>query len=104
MPASNTPVQVTGTESIAWDQAAQDAAQLARYQYIVYIDDVPADAVTATCGAAAANGKFSCRIKLPKMLPGRHQLQLAVKETDNQKREGLRSSAILLDVAAQKTP
>ena len=104
MPPSNTPVSVTGTESIIWDQTAQDAAQLARYQYVVYVDDVPANPVNATCGAAAANGKFSCRIKLPKMLPGRHQLQLAAKETDNQKREGLRSSAILLDVAAPKTP
>ena len=104
MPPSNTPVPVTGTESIVWDQMAQDAAQLARYQYIVYIDDLPRDAVNATCGAAGADGKFSCRIKLPKMLPGRHRLQLAVKETDNQKRESLRSSAILLDVAAPNTP
>jgi hypothetical protein len=103
MPASNTPVQVTGSESIIWDQNALDAAQLARYQYIVYIDDVPADPVRASCGAGAINGTFTCRIKLPKLQPGRHRLQLAVEETDNQKRRSSRSNAILLDVAAQKT-
>jgi hypothetical protein len=104
MPASTTPVPVTGNESIVWDQAAQDAARLARYQYIAYVDDVPADPVSASCGAGAVNGIFSCRIKLPKIQPGRHRLQLAVEETDNQKRRSPRSSAILLDVAAQKTP
>jgi hypothetical protein len=104
MPTSNTPVQVMGTESIVWDQSAQDAAQLARYQYIVYIDDVPADPVSAGCGAGSVNGIFSCRIKLPKIQPGRHRLQLAVEETDNQKRRSPRSNTILLDVAAPKTP
>jgi hypothetical protein len=102
MPASNTPVQVTGSESIVWDQIAVDAAQLATYQYIVYIDDVPGDPVRASCGGGPGNGTFTCRIKLPKIQPGRHRLQLAVEETDNQKRRSSRSNAILLDVAAQK--
>jgi hypothetical protein len=104
VPASTTPVPITGNESIVWDQSAQDAAQLARYQYIAYIDDVPADPVSASCGAGTINGIFTCRIKLPKIQPGRHRLQLAVEETDNQKRRSPRSNAILLDVAAPKTP
>jgi hypothetical protein len=104
VPASNTPVQVTGTESIAWDQVAKDAVQLAHYQYIVYIDDLPADPVRASCGADTGNGRFTCRIKLPKMQPGRHRLQLAVEDTDNQNRPSLKSNEILLDVAAPQTP
>ena len=104
MTASITPIQVTGTESIVWDQTARDAAQLARYRYIVYIDDVPAAPVSASCGAGSVNGIFSCRTKLPKIQPGRHRLQLAVEDTDNQKRRGPRSNVMLLDVAVPKTP
>jgi len=104
VPASSTPVPITGSESIVWDQSALDAAQLARYQYIAYVDDVPADPVSASCDAGTINGIFTCRIKLPKIQPGRHRLQLAVEETDNQKRRSPRSNAILLDVAAPKTP
>lgn len=103
MPASNTPVHVTGNESIVWDQIARDASHLARYQYIVYIDNMPGDPVRASCGAGTLDGVFTCRMKLPKIQPGRHELQLAVEETDNQKRRSPRSNVILLDVAAQKT-
>ncbi len=46
---STTPVRVTGSDKIAWDQVANDAKELARYRYIVYIDDVPVDLVGASC-------------------------------------------------------
>ena len=38
MPASAAPVSITGNESIVWDQAALNAAQLAHYQYIAIYD------------------------------------------------------------------
>ena len=104
MPASAAPVSITGNESIVWDQAALNAAQLAHYQYIAYVDDVPVDPVSASCGPGTITGIFTCKIKIPKIQPGRHRLQLAVEETDNQKRRSPRSNAILLDVAAPNTP
>jgi hypothetical protein len=103
MPATTTPVPITGSESIVWDQAALDAAQLTHYHYIAYVDDVPTDPVSASCGPGTVSGIFTCRIKIPKIQPGRHRLQLAVEETDNQKRRSPRSNAILLDVAEPKT-
>ncbi len=51
---SAAPVRVTGTEKIVWDQAANNATQLARYRYIVYIDDVPVDPVAAACSTTTS--------------------------------------------------
>jgi hypothetical protein len=102
--ASSTPIRVTGIEKIVWDQFAQDATQLQHYQYIVYIDDEPTDLIGVTCGGAASNGTFPCTATLPKMLPGPHRLQLAIEETDGQKRRSPKSRAVLVEVVTQKTP
>jgi hypothetical protein len=94
-------VRVTGTEKIVWDQAANDATQLARYRYIVYIDDVPVDLAGAVCGSASSTGatSFPCSAALPKLSPGSHRLQLAVEETDGKRHRSQKSGALLLDVA-----
>jgi hypothetical protein len=102
--ASDTPVRVTGIEKIVWDQFAQDATQLQHYRYIVYVDDEPTDLVGVTCGGAASNGAFPCTATLPKMLGGPHRLQIAIEETDGQKRRSPKSRAILLEVVTPKTP
>ena len=99
------PVRVTGTEKVVWDQAANDATQLAGYRYIVYIDDVPVDLVGATCTTTPANATFPCTAALPKLSPGSHRLQLAVEETGGQRRRSPKSGELLLDVVPpQRSP
>ncbi len=101
---STTPVRVTGTEKVVWDQAANDAAALARYRYIVFIDDVPVDLTGATCSTTATNMKFPCSAALPKLSPGSHRLELAVVEdTDGGRRPSLKSGVLLLDVQPVNT-
>jgi hypothetical protein len=103
--SSNTPVRVNGTEKVVWDQIANDANQLSRYRYILFVDDVPVDLAGARCGTtASASGTFPCTAPLPRMQPGPHRLQLAVEETDKEKRRSPKSGAIFLDVAAPKIP
>jgi len=100
---SSSPVRVTGTERIVWDQDAHTAKQLHRYRYIVYIDDEPMDLIGARCDDGMSNGAFLCAARLPKMLPGVHRLQLAIEEIDGQKRQSPKSSAITLEVVTSKT-
>jgi hypothetical protein len=102
--ASTTPVRVTGREKIAWDQVANDAKELARYRYIMYIDDVPVDLASAACSTTTTNMTFPCSAALPKLSPGSHRLQLAVeKETDGERQRSLKSGALLLDVLPPNT-
>jgi hypothetical protein len=96
--ASNGPLRITGTEKVVWDQLARDAAQLARYRYIAYIDDMPSDLV-ATCGATQVDGAFPCTAPLPTMLPGLHRLELVVEERDGKGRQSPKSGVLQLDVA-----
>jgi hypothetical protein len=100
---STTPVRVIGTEKIVWDQAANNATQLAGYRYMVYIDDVPVDLADAACSPTSPNPTFPCSAGLPKMLPGAHRLQLVTEETDGQRRRSPKSGALLLDVAPTNT-
>ena len=103
--SSTTPVRVTGSEKIVWDQAASNPTQLARYRYLVYIDDVPTELVGATCtNTASANLTFPCAASLPKMQPGLHRLQLGVEETEGDHRRSPKSGLLLLDVAPKTAP
>jgi hypothetical protein len=100
---SATPVRVTGTEKVGWDQAASDATRLAHYRFIMYIDDVPMDLAGAACNTASTNVMFPCSAALPKLSPGPHRLELAAEETDGQRRRSLKSSVLLLDVVPPST-
>jgi hypothetical protein len=97
--SSSTPVRVTGSEKIAWDQIASNATQLAGYRYVAYIDDMTAELVATCATTASAGGTFRCTAPLPKMQPGHHRLQLAAEETEGDHQRSLRSGALLLDVA-----
>jgi len=97
--SSSTPVRVTGTEKVVWDQAASNAKQLASYHYIVYIDDMPVDLVATCATGASSNGTFPCTAPLPKMPPGLHRLQLVAEETEGDLQRSPKSGVLLLDVA-----
>ena len=97
--SSSTPVRVTGSERVAWDQIAGNATQLAGYHFVAYIDDIPADLVATCATTASASGMFRCTAPLPKMQPGLHRLQLGAEETEGDHQRSPRSGALMLDVA-----
>ena len=96
-------VRVIGVEHVAWDQPAINAAQLARYRFIVSIDDVPMDLVGVVCDTASTNVTFPCSAALPKLSSGPHRLQLAAEETDGQRRRSPKSGVLLLDLQPPNT-
>jgi hypothetical protein len=98
--SSTTPVRVTGTEKVVWDQAANDATALARYRYFVYVDDVPVELAGTACSSTTPTSAplFPCSAALPKLSPGSHRLQLAVEETDGKRRRSPKSGTLFLDV------
>jgi glucose/arabinose dehydrogenase len=100
-PPSSGPINVTGTERIGWDQPADDASQLAHYQYLGYVDDAPQVLASPVCGTTPSNGAFPCDAKLPTMSFGNHRLELAAQEIDGAQRLGPRSAAILLNVTSR---
>src|SRR5262245_36963897 len=97
-PPSSGPINVKGTERIGWDQPADDASQLAHYQYLGYVDNVAQVLANPVCGTTPSNGTFPCSAKLPTMSLGNHRLELAAQEIDGAQRLGPRSAALLLNV------
>src|SRR5215510_13144109 len=77
--SSGGPINVTGTEKIGWSQPA-DASQMAGYQYLGYVDNVPQVLVNASCGNTPTDGAFPCTASLPRMSAGLHTLELAAQE------------------------
>jgi hypothetical protein len=101
---SSTPITVTGSERIAWDQAASSASQLAHWRYIGVLDDVPIDLADATCATTRGeHGTFVCSARLPKMSPGLHRLQLVAAEIDGERRQGSKSGQLVLNVVPSQT-
>jgi glucose/arabinose dehydrogenase len=101
--SSGSPITVTGSEKIGWDQPANTAADLTHYQYLGYVDDAPQVLANATCATTASSGAFPCTASLPKMTVGLRRLELAVQEIDGAKRMSDRSPALQLNVVASKT-
>ena len=100
--SSSTPITVTGTEKIAWEQAADSASQLAHYRYVGYVDDVRQVLADATCAGTSTSSSFTCSAGLPKMSAGARQLELAVEEIDGLQRQSTRSAPLLLNVVTSR--
>jgi aldose sugar dehydrogenase len=98
-PPSDSPISVTGTEKIGWDQLADDANQVAALRYVGYVDDVPQELADVSCGSVQTSGAFACAAKLPSMSVGVHRLELAA-ELDGVQSQ--RSTALALNVVAVK--
>jgi len=99
-PTSGGPITVTGTEKIGWDQVADSATQLSRYQFLGFVDDVSQVLTNASCGTTASNGAFPCTASLPRMSIGLHRLDLAAQQLDGAQQISSRSAALQLNVVA----
>lgn len=102
--AKGSPISITGTEKIAWNQAADNANELARLRYISYVDDAPQLLADAVCDRISGSGLFACQASLPPMSFGLHQIQLASEEVDGLQRRSERSSALAVNLVVAQIP
>jgi glucose/arabinose dehydrogenase len=86
---------ITGRERIGWDQQAEDAGQLGRFQYAIYVDGGRSEMTAVSCAAGTSAGVFVCTGKGPDLSAGQHTLELAAFTSDG---EGPRSAPLLVNV------
>ena len=96
----STPVTVTGTERIGWDQPAADAVELATFGYAIYVDGTRGVAANVSCGTTPATAGFPCTAALPPLTPGAHSLQVASFVDDGGILESTRSAALQVTLVA----
>jgi aldose sugar dehydrogenase len=68
---------ITGRERIAWDQQASDRAQLATFEYALYVDGTRNVLAGAACDDTPGPEGFGCSAPLPGLAPGVRVLELA---------------------------
>jgi glucose/arabinose dehydrogenase len=66
---------ITGRERLGWTQRADSAAQLATFDYALYVDGSRRPLAGESCTASGA--AFACSVALPPLTPGAHALALA---------------------------
>jgi glucose/arabinose dehydrogenase len=89
---------ITGSERIGWEQRASDAAELATFHYVIYVDTTNRVEVTASCATTSTNGTFPCTAPLPRLTNGAHTLELASFIVDGATLESARSVALRVNV------
>lgn len=95
-PSGSGPAEaITGRERIGWDQPADDAAQLTRFRYAVYVDGARSELGGVSCATSAGPQGFACSGKGPDLSPGAHTLELAAFTADG---EGVRSTPLTVMV------
>jgi aldose sugar dehydrogenase len=102
--SGTTPIAITGTEKIAWDQSTADPNQFARLRYIGYVDGVPQLLADAACDGTKPIGLIPCKASLPPMSFGQHQFQLAAEEIDGQQQRSGLSVSLSLNLVMTKAP
>lgn len=90
---------ITGRERLGWTQRAQDAAELATFDYAIYVDGARQVLAGETCSADAA--AFACSAPLPPLTAGSHSIALAAFiAIDGGILESPRSAPLQVTVAA----
>jgi glucose/arabinose dehydrogenase len=93
--------QITGNERLGWDQWASDAAELARIQYVVYVDDARTALAGVSCADTPGNDGFACTGQVPSMSQGLHRLELAAFIDVGTIMESERSAPLRVNVVGQ---
>jgi hypothetical protein len=93
--------RITGSERLAWDQQAADAAELASFHYAIYVDGTRSELSDASC--VAARSGFTCSARMPPLAPGRHTLELAAFISDLGAVESGKSAPLRVQLGSQIT-
>lgn len=101
-PSESSSGEITGRERLAWDQQAPDAAALAQYSFVLYVDGLPVVLPEAACGALAGEGpSAACSSPLPVLAAGQHTLEMATRIAEGGAVvESARSAPLVVTVAA----
>ena len=70
-------VRVSPGDRLGWVQQAVDAAEIATFQFALYIDGTRATLTSVSCASAASGTAFDCSALLPTLSTGTHTLELA---------------------------
>ena len=92
------PISISGSERIGWNQLAADVAQASGYRYTAFVDDEPVGLPDATCGGSGDTG-FTCVAHLPPVSVGPHRIEIASSDDGF---ESPKSSPIYVVVAMTK--
>jgi glucose/arabinose dehydrogenase len=96
--------QITGRESIGWDQRAIDPVELATYRYAVYVDGTRAELSGVSCASTPSGAGYACSARLPPLSSGRHAIQLAAFIVAGSILESGRSGTLEVNVSAATAP
>jgi glucose/arabinose dehydrogenase len=69
--------RVAPGDRLGWLQQAADAAELATFQYALYVDGNRTTLSDVNCSTASGGSSFECSAPLPALTPGTHTLELA---------------------------
>ena len=96
--------QITGRESIGWDQRAIDPVELASYRYAIYVDGNRAELSGVSCASTPSTTGYACSARLPSLSAGRHAIQLAAFIVAGSIVESARSGTLNVNVSAASSP
>lgn len=91
----STDVRVSPGDRLGWAQQAVDVAEIASFQFALYVDGNRTTLAGVTCIRAASGAGFDCSAALPTLGTGTHTLELASFVVDGSVTlESARSSAL----------
>jgi glucose/arabinose dehydrogenase len=70
-------VRVSPGDRLGWTQQAADAAEVATFQFALYVDGARTMLSSVSCARAASGTAFDCSALLPTLSTGTHTLELA---------------------------
>jgi glucose/arabinose dehydrogenase len=70
-------VRVSPGDRLGWTQQAADAAEIASFQFALYVDGNRTTLTSVSCARAASGTAFDCSAMLPTLSTGAHTLELA---------------------------
>ena len=102
-PGSGSGSTITGRERIGWTQPADNAAELASFDYAAYVDGTRRVLEGDTC--TGSGPMFDCSAPLPSLTAGAHTIELATfVSTGGQIVESERSAPLQVTVAGVTSP
>jgi len=98
------PQPVSGNERLSWHQAGPNAATVAGYKYVVFVDAVRTP-LQATCSSQQDADGYSCLAPMPALGAGRHVLELVASfEFTDGFVDSARSAPLIVNKATASSP
>ena len=96
------PIIIGGNERLAWDQTADDDAQIATFRYIAYVDGEPVNLTGESCVRSSPTATFSCSAALPPLSVGLHAVDISTAAIGSSIQSGRSNRLLLLVVRSNQ--